>query len=159
MEENRFKPSRTYEKLPCKGEPYRFSSWRDPSVQTDRQTEIQLLYIIRIKSNKRSLRLCFLLRQIVKILWFKKTKYFFEFNRMFFLQSRDKIEKYKLIIKFTFIASTILFTFLSARQLVRNTKGKMLFSRLLIEIGCWFFLLQPLIDAVIFVKLNLKGIN
>ena len=29
---------RTYEKLNCKGETYRFSSLRDPSVQTDRHT-------------------------------------------------------------------------------------------------------------------------
>ena len=28
--------SRTYEKLTCKGEPYRFSAYQDPLVQTDR---------------------------------------------------------------------------------------------------------------------------
>ena len=30
---------RTYVKLPCKGEPDQFSGYRDPSVQTHRQTE------------------------------------------------------------------------------------------------------------------------
>ena len=31
---------RTYEKLRCKGESYRFSGQRDPLVHTDRQTDI-----------------------------------------------------------------------------------------------------------------------
>ena len=31
----------TYEKLPCKGKSYRFSSYRDPSVQTNTQTNTQ----------------------------------------------------------------------------------------------------------------------
>ena len=30
---------KTYEKLHCKGEPYQFSGKRDPSVQTNRQTD------------------------------------------------------------------------------------------------------------------------
>ena len=36
---------RTYEKLPCIEEPYRCSGQRDHSVQTDRHTEILLLFI------------------------------------------------------------------------------------------------------------------
>ena len=35
---------KTYEKLPCKREPYRFSVWRDPLVHRDRHTEILLLF-------------------------------------------------------------------------------------------------------------------
>ena len=37
---------RNYEKLHCKGEPYRFGGQRDPSAQTDRQTSCY--FIIRI---------------------------------------------------------------------------------------------------------------
>ncbi len=34
----------SYEKLHCKGIPYQFSGQRDPLVQTERQTDILLLY-------------------------------------------------------------------------------------------------------------------
>ena len=46
---------RTYEKLPCKEEPDRFSGYRDPSAQTDIQTDTQInrqtfcYFIIRIE--------------------------------------------------------------------------------------------------------------
>ena len=35
---------RTYEKLHCKEELYRFSGYRDPSIQTNKQIDILLLY-------------------------------------------------------------------------------------------------------------------